>query len=153
MAVTWKSRMNVLVVVCGGGILIRIYTHIHRPYTLSDWALNVDGVPQTTCQRRGLSRVPKELPFHDSSPPFSYRPLRREGVWRSECISPHFLDLGTSWRWVVSFTLPLYPRGKSSRSPLFRRMSGLQSRSRRRGEEKILDPTGTQTPTPRSSSP
>jgi hypothetical protein len=26
------------------------------------------------------------------------------------CIDPHLLDLGTSWRWVVSFTpLPLYP--------------------------------------------
>jgi hypothetical protein len=32
----------------------------------------------------------------------------------SGCIDPHFLDLGTSWRWVVSFTpRPLYPRGKS----------------------------------------
>jgi hypothetical protein len=29
------------------------------------------------------------------------------------CIDPHFLDLGTSWRWVVNFTpRPLYPRGK-----------------------------------------
>jgi hypothetical protein len=33
----------------------------------------------------------------------------------SGCIDPHFLDLGTSWRWVVSFTpRPLYPRGKST---------------------------------------
>jgi hypothetical protein len=40
--------------------------------------------------------------------------LRHEGVWGSGCIDPHFFDLGTSWRWVVSFTpLPLYPRGKS----------------------------------------
>jgi hypothetical protein len=40
--------------------------------------------------------------------------LCHEGVWRSECIDPHFLDLGTSWKWVVSFTpRPLYPRGKS----------------------------------------
>jgi hypothetical protein len=30
--------------------------------------------------------------------------LRHEGVWRSECIDPHVLDLDTSWRWVVSFT-------------------------------------------------
>jgi hypothetical protein len=30
--------------------------------------------------------------------------LRHEGVWRSGCIDPHFLDLGISWRWVVSFT-------------------------------------------------
>jgi hypothetical protein len=28
--------------------------------------------------------------------------LRREGVWGSRCIHPHFLDLCTSWRWVVS---------------------------------------------------
>jgi hypothetical protein len=36
--------------------------------------------------------------------------LRHEDVWGSGCINPHFLGLGTSWRWVVSFTpLPLYP--------------------------------------------
>jgi hypothetical protein len=30
------------------------------------------------------------------------------------CINPHFLDLGTSWRWVVSFTpRPLYPRERA----------------------------------------
>jgi hypothetical protein len=46
-------------------------------------------------------------------------PLRHEGVWVCGCIDPHFLDLGTSWRWVVSFTpRPLYPRGKSLRYPL-----------------------------------
>jgi hypothetical protein len=40
--------------------------------------------------------------------------LRHEGVWGSGCIDPHFLNLGTSWRWVVSFMLrPLYPRGRS----------------------------------------
>jgi hypothetical protein len=39
--------------------------------------------------------------------------LRREGVWASACIDPHFLDLGTIWRSVVSFTTrPLYSRGK-----------------------------------------
>jgi hypothetical protein len=66
-----------------------------------------------------------------------------------------FLDLGTSWRWVVSFKArPLYPRRKSLRYPLDRRLGGPQSRSGRRGEENILDhPTGTRTPTPRSSSP
>jgi hypothetical protein len=37
----------------------------------------------------------------------------------------------------------LYPRGKSSRYPLDRRLGGSQSRSGRRGEKKILDPTGT----------
>jgi hypothetical protein len=35
------------------------------------------------------------------------------------------LDLGTSWRRVVSFTpRPLYPRGKSARYPLDRRVVG-----------------------------
>jgi hypothetical protein len=43
---------------------------------------------------------------------------------------------------------PLYPRGKSPRYPLVRRLVGGQkSRCGRRGEEKILDPTGTRTPT------
>jgi hypothetical protein len=31
--------------------------------------------------------------------------LRHEGVWGSGCIDPHFLDLGTSWIWVVSHHL------------------------------------------------
>jgi hypothetical protein len=80
--------------------------------------------------------------------------LRHEGVWGSGCIDPHFLDLGTSWRWVVSFTpLPLYPRGKSPRYPLDRRLGGPQSQSGRRGEVKILALTGTRTPTPWSTSP
>jgi hypothetical protein len=49
---------------------------------------------------------------------------------------------------VVSFTpWPCYPQ-----YPLYRRLGGPQRRSGRRGEEKILDPTGTQTPTPLSSS-
>jgi hypothetical protein len=35
----------------------------------------------------------------------------------------HFLDLGTSWKWVVSFTpLPLYPRGKSPRYQFYTRL-------------------------------
>jgi hypothetical protein len=68
-------------------------------------------------------------------------PYRRTEEW---CIDPHFLDLGTSWRWVVSFTpRPLYPYGKSPRYPLDRRLGR---------EEKIPDPTGTRTPTPRPSS-
>jgi hypothetical protein len=51
-------------------------------------------------------------------------------VWGSGCIDPHFFDLGTSWRWVVSFTpLPLYPR-----YPLDKKLGGPQSQSGRRGE-------------------
>jgi hypothetical protein len=49
---------------------------------------------------------------------------------------------------MVSFRpLPLCPLGKGLRYPLDRRLGGPQSRSGRRGEEKILEPTGTQTPT------
>jgi hypothetical protein len=79
--------------------------------------------------------------------------IHHEGVWGSGCIDPNFLDLGTSWRWVVSFTLrSLYPMGKSPRYPLNRRLGGPQSRSGRHGEVKILDPTGTRIPAPQSSS-
>jgi hypothetical protein len=50
---------------------------------------------------------------------------------------------------VFNFTpRPLYHRGKRPRYPLDRRLGGPQSRSGRFGEEKILDPTGTRTPTP-----
>jgi hypothetical protein len=46
----------------------------------------------------------------------------------SGCIDPYFLDLDTSWKWVVSFTpWPLYPRGKSTWYTLDRRLGGSQS--------------------------
>jgi hypothetical protein len=67
--------------------------------------------------------------------------LRHGGVWGSGCIDPYFLDLGTSYSGVVSFTLrPLYLQGKSSRYSLDRRLGGPRSLSRpsgRCGEEKI----------------
>jgi hypothetical protein len=41
--------------------------------------------------------------------------LCHEGIWGSGGIDPHFLDLGTSWRLVVSFTpRPLYPGERAS---------------------------------------
>jgi hypothetical protein len=62
----------------------------------------------------------------------------------SGCIDPHFLDLSTSWRWVVSFTSQLlYLRGKSPRYPLDRRLGGPRNQSGCCEEEKILDPTST----------
>jgi hypothetical protein len=68
-------------------------------------------------------------------------------------IDPRFLDLDTSYRWMISFTpLPLYPRRKSTRYPLDRRLSEPKCKSGRHGEVKIFAPTGTQTSTPRSSS-
>jgi hypothetical protein len=61
-----------------------------------------------------------------------------------------FLDLGTSWRWVVSLMpRPLYPRRTSPRYPLDRRLGGPQNRSGRCGEENILESTKTRTPTSR----
>jgi hypothetical protein len=45
------------------------------------------------------------------------------------------------------------PGESALRYPFDRRPVGSQRRSERRGEEKILDPTGTCTPTPLSSSP
>jgi hypothetical protein len=37
-----------------------------------------------------------------------------KAYWESGGIAPRFLDVGTRWRWVVSFTLrPHYPQGKS----------------------------------------
>jgi hypothetical protein len=78
----------------------------------------------------------------------------REGIWGSGCIDPYFIDLSTSWRWVVSFTSrPLYPQGDRPWYRLDRRLSGPQSWSGQRGEENILDPTWTWTLNPQSSSP
>jgi hypothetical protein len=46
------------------------------------------------------------------------------------CIDLGFLDLGTSWRWVVSFTQrPLYPWGRSHWHPLDRSLGGSQNLS------------------------
>jgi hypothetical protein len=80
--------------------------------------------------------------------------LCHEGVWGSGRIDPFFHDLGNSCMWVVSFmSRPLFPRGKKPQYPLDTRFGGPQSRSGQRGEETILDPTGTRTPTPQSSNP
>jgi hypothetical protein len=65
-------------------------------------------------------------------------PLRRTGEWR---YSSTILDLGTCWRWAVSFTpRPLYPRECRRRYPLDRRLGGPQSRFGRCGEERNLVP-------------
>jgi hypothetical protein len=72
--------------------------------------------------------------------------LCHEGIWGSGYIDPHFLNLSTSWKWVVSF--PLYLLGKGLWYPLDRRLGGPQSQSGWHGEEKILDPTRAQTLTP-----
>jgi hypothetical protein len=70
--------------------------------------------------------------------------LRHEGVWGSGCVDPHFLDLGSSWRWVVSFTpRPLHRRGRTSRFSLDRRLGGPQNRSWRLGDETVVLPVAS----------
>jgi hypothetical protein len=56
------------------------------------------------------------------------------GEW---IIDPCSLDLGSRWRWLVSFTpRPPYPRGKNPQCPLDTRLCGPQIRSGRCEEEK-----------------
>jgi hypothetical protein len=60
-----------------------------------------------------------------------------KAYWEVEVQLHSFFDLGSRWRWVVSFTpRPLYPQGKSPWYPSDRRLSGSQSRSGRDEEEK-----------------
>jgi hypothetical protein len=57
----------------------------------------------------------------------------------SRRIAPRIINLGTSWRCVVSFTpWSLYPRGKSPRYPSVRRVGRPQIRSGSGGEDKDL---------------
>jgi hypothetical protein len=75
--------------------------------------------------------------------------LRHEGVLGSGC----FLDIGTSWRCVISFTPRRFsPRRKSPRYPLDMRLGGPQGRYGRYSKVKILAGTETRTPNPRSFS-
>jgi hypothetical protein len=67
---------------------------------------------------------------------FNWTPCH-EDVLENGGIAPRLLDLGTRWRWVVSFTPPPhYPQEKSPWYPLERRVRGPHSLSGRGGEEK-----------------
>jgi hypothetical protein len=55
--------------------------------------------------------------------------------------------------WSASRPGRFTPGGNSPRYPLDRRLGGPQSQYGLHGKEKFLDPTGTRTPTPSSSSP
>jgi hypothetical protein len=73
------------------------------------------------------------------------------GEWR---YSATILVLVTRLRWAVSFTpRPLYPRRKSPRYPLDRRLGGHQNRSRHCEEEKNLIPSGNRTSSRSAPSP
>jgi hypothetical protein len=61
--------------------------------------------------------------------------------WGNVGIAPRIFDLGTRWRWVVSFTpLPHYPQGKSRKYSLGRRLGGPQSRYGHMPKSKIPSP-------------
>jgi hypothetical protein len=81
--------------------------------------------------------------------------LRHEDVWGSGCIDPHFLDLGTSWRWVVSFApLPLYPRERAPTTHFIGCWVDPRAGLDDMEKWKIVYPKGTRTPaSPWSSSP
>jgi hypothetical protein len=58
-------------------------------------------------------------------------------------MDPHFLDLSTSWRRVVSYTnQPLYPQGKSPVYPLNRGLGGPQSWFGGCRKEEVLTQSG-----------
>lgn len=64
-----------------------------------------------------------------------------KGVWGSEGVAPHILNLRNTWRWGVSFTVrSSYFRGKSPWGLLNRMLRGPHIRSVRFGEERHLLP-------------
>jgi hypothetical protein len=77
-----------------------------------------------------------------------------ECVWGSGRIDPHFLDLGTCWRWVVSFTpVPLYPGESAPGTHWIRGWVGPRTGLDDVEKRKFLTLPGLGTPTPRSLSP
>jgi hypothetical protein len=109
--------------------------------------------PKSYKLRRGYGVVKAKIKL---SLCLSNQALRQKCVWESECIDSRFLALGTSWRWVVSFTpQSLHPRRKippPRTYPLDGRLGGPQNLSGRYGEKKFLGLIGTRTPTLLSSS-
>jgi hypothetical protein len=64
-----------------------------------------------------------------------------KAYWGSGGIAPWIIYLCTRRRWVVSFTpRPLYPRRKTARYPLHRRLGEPRSRSGHGGKEKNSQP-------------
>jgi hypothetical protein len=71
------------------------------------------------CLHKGKSKEVVPVPKHHSMKTY----------WGVEVQLHVFYDLGTRWRWMVSFTpRPLYPQGDSPRYPFDRRLGGALSR-------------------------
>jgi hypothetical protein len=74
----------------------------------------------------------------------SRMPRRHMGEWKC---SSYILDLGTRWRWVVSFKpRSPYPLGRRPRNPMYKWLGRPQSPSGRCGEQKNLAPVGNRIP-------
>jgi hypothetical protein len=83
---------------------------------------------------------PKDTVVGGSVPP-------HEDVWGNGIVALRILNLGTKWRWVISFTpRPLYPRGTIHRYPLHRRLNVPQCRLDEVAKRKIPVPVGIRTP-------
>jgi hypothetical protein len=98
------------------------------------WSYTFTPPIRLRCGVKVKVKVKLSLSFLNWSP-------RHEGLLGSGGIPPRIIELGTRWRWVVSFTpWPLYPRGKSLWYLLDRRLGGPQIRSGRGSEEKNSQP-------------
>jgi hypothetical protein len=100
---------------------VRLKQAVYRPNFVTRWRRNPVWLWNETWTSHVLLRVEKGKIF----PILKQSPLH-ENVWGSGRIAPLNLNLGTVWRWVVSFTLrPHYPGGKWPRYPFYR-MDGPQ---------------------------
>jgi hypothetical protein len=64
------------------------------------------------------------------------------------------INLGTTWKWIISFTpRPVYPREKSEWYPLKRKLRGLRNQSGHFAERKSVACTGNQSTIPRFFGP
>jgi hypothetical protein len=99
------------------------YTHTHtHTHTHTDVHIRMRGAGTTpsvwrraTCSTAGIrfsSGVRDIFVLQSVQTGSGANPaLRHEGVCGNGCMDPYFLDLGSNWRCVISFTpLPLYPR-------------------------------------------
>jgi hypothetical protein len=112
-------------------------TAAERPVENTEALINIlkNGFDTTLSGCKGMVEVKLSLCLTKEA-------LRHEDVWGSGYIDPCFLDLGTSWRWVVSFTArSLDLRGNSPRYQLARRLRGPQSRSGRHWRSKNSCPS------------